>query len=128
MSNVDYTLEETVNARGNLMVLSGLVHTYSKDLPRISNPSHLSHPSHAYQTLQQSTISLTRELVEEFFYDDGGPYSLPTPHTLDESLCKSIIRMDNNDFYYCTLHPKVRNIYLETTEHHIKYKAVMHVL
>lgn len=46
----------------------------------------------------------------------------PPTHTLDESPCKSIIRIDNDDFYYCTIHPNIRNIHLETIEHHAKYK------
>ncbi len=45
------------------------------------NQTRLSHPSHPSQTLQQSTIILTRELVEEFFY---------------ESPCKSIIRINKS--------------------------------
>ena len=53
----------------------------------------------------------------------------PSAHTLDESPCKLIIGIDNHSFYYCTLHPEVRNIYLESIEHHIKYKdAKMHEL
>ena len=69
-------------------------HSDSKDI------THLSHLSHLSQTSQQSSISLTSELVEEFFYDDEGPYRPPPPHTLDESPCKSIIRLDNHTTLY----------------------------
>ncbi len=91
----------------------------NKSKSHLSQPSHLSHLS---QTSQQSAIILTRDLVEEFFYDDGGPYCPPTPHTLDESPCKSIIRITQDNFYYCTVHPDIQNIHLESIEHHIKYK------
>ena len=87
-----------------------------------SHTKNLSHLSHLSHTSQSSTTDLTREIVAEFFYDDGLPYRPPPPHTLDESPCKSIIRMDDHSFYYCTLHPEVRNIHLESIEHHIKYK------
>lgn len=87
-----------------------------------SYPRDLSHLSHLSQTSQQSTINLTRELVEEFFYDDGRPYRQPIPHTLDKSPCKSIIGITRDNFYYCTMHPDIQNIYLESVEHHIKYK------
>ena len=80
--------------------------------------SHTKDLSHLSQTPQQPT----RQIIEEFFYDEGQPYRPPPPHTLDESPCKSIIRMDDHSFYYCTLHPEVRNIHLESIEHHIKYK------
>jgi hypothetical protein len=84
------------------------ISSHTKDL------SHLSHLSH---TSQQSIISLTKEKIAEFFDDDGLPYCTPPPHTLNESPCKPIIRIDKDHFYYCTLHPDVRNIYLETIEH-----------
>ena len=59
------------------------ISSHTKDL------SHLS---------QQPTTNLTREIIAEFFYDDGLPYRPPSPHTLDESPCKSIIRMDEHSF------------------------------
>lgn len=85
----------------------------------ITHPSHLSQLS---QTSQHLLTNVTREIVEEFFYDDGGPYRPPTPHTLDESPCKSIIRITQDDFYYCSMHRDIQNIYLESIEHHIKFK------
>jgi hypothetical protein len=87
----------------------------------ISSPAKdLSHLSQVSQILQQS--NLTREIIEEFFYDDGRPYCPPPSHTLDESPCKSIIKIDAGGFYYCTLHSDIRNIHLETIEHHVKFK------
>ena len=94
------------------------ISSHTKDL---SHLSHLSQVSH----MQQLTNNLTREIIEEFFYDDGLPYRPPSAHTLDESPCKLIIKIiktNNDDFYYCSVHPDVQNIHLESIEHHMKYK------
>jgi hypothetical protein len=80
-----------------------------------NNHPHLSH-------LSQQTSNSTTELIK-FFYDDPElPYRPLPPHSLEESACKSIIRIDNHSFYYCALHPDVQSIYLESIEHHCKFK------
>jgi hypothetical protein len=62
------------------------------------------------------------QCIDEFFYDDPNEPYRPLPeHTLEQSQCYTIIGKKGN-FYYCKLHPEVKNIYLETIEHHIKYK------
>lgn len=86
-----------------------------------SHSKDLSQPSQLSQTSKHLPINGTREIVEEFFYDNGRPYRPPTPHMLDESPCKSIISITNDNFYYCKMHPDTQNIYLESIEHHIKY-------
>ena len=64
--------------------------------------------------------TLTSEIIDRFFvYDPDLPYRSPPVHTLVESPFRSIIKQDNNQFYYCTLHPNEKNINLETIEHHI---------
>ena len=83
--------------------------------------TNLSQLSQLSQTSQHLPTNVTRE-IEEYFYDGGGPYRPPTPHTLDESPCKSIISITNDNFYICKMHPDIQNIYLESIEHHIKYK------
>ena len=78
------------------------------------NNTELSQVSHASQP--------TLEEITQFFYDEPyQPYHLP-PHELEDSPCRSIIRIDNHSLFYCILHPDVQKYHLETIEHHIKYK------
>jgi hypothetical protein len=66
--------------------------------------------------------------VEEFFHDDPNTPWKPLPeHDLKASPCYSIIGIRNYHnykipFYYCKLHPDIENAYLETIEHHCKYR------
>src|ERR671938_551018 len=66
--------------------------------------------------------------VEEFFYDDPNtPWKALPEHDLEQSPCYPIIgiRTYHNykiPFYYCKLHLGIENVYLETIEHHCKYK------
>ena len=66
--------------------------------------------------------------VEEFFNDDHNTPWKPLPeHDLKQSPCYPIIdvRKYHNykiPFYYCRLHQDIENAYLETIEHHCKYK------
>jgi hypothetical protein len=65
--------------------------------------------------------------VEEFFYDNPDTHWKPLPeHDLKASPCYPIIGTRNNykakTFYYYKLHPEIENVYLETIEHHCKYK------
>jgi hypothetical protein len=78
-----------------------------------ANVSHLSQASHP-----------TLEAITQFFYDEPFlPYHPPPPHELENSPCNSIIRFDNHSsMYNCTLHTDVQSYYLESIEHHIKYK------
>jgi hypothetical protein len=73
------------------------------------------------QQKQQPIIS-----VEEFFYDNPNIPWRPLPeHDLKASPCYPIIGTRNNckvSFYYCKLHIEIENTYLETIEHHCKYK------
>ena len=65
----------------------------------------------------------TMEAITQFFYDEPYlPYQPPPPHKLEDSPCKSIIRIDNHSLFYCTLHPDVQSYHLESIEHHMKYK------
>jgi hypothetical protein len=60
--------------------------------------------------------------ITDFFYDDPNKSWEPLPeHDLDQSPCYPIIAIKQN-YYYCILHPEVKNIHLESIEHHIKYK------
>jgi replicative DNA helicase Mcm len=60
--------------------------------------------------------------VEEFFCDNPTLPWQPLPeHSLEESPCYPIISKKGK-FYYCKVHPSIENIYLETIEHHCKYK------
>ena len=70
--------------------------------------------------LPQTTV----EAITQFFYDESDlPYRPPPPHKLEESPCKSIIKLDNHSLLYnCTLHPDFQSYHLESIEHHIKYK------
>jgi hypothetical protein len=65
----------------------------------------------------------TMEAITQFFYDEPYlPYQPPPLHKLEDSPCKSIIRIDNHSLFYCTLHPDVQSYHLESIEHHMKYK------
>jgi hypothetical protein len=60
--------------------------------------------------------------ITDFFYDDPNKPWEPLPkHDLDQSPWYPIIAIKQN-CYYCILHPEVKNIHLESIEHHIKYK------
>jgi hypothetical protein len=60
--------------------------------------------------------------ITDFFYDDPNKPWEPLPeHTLYQSPCQPIIAIKQN-YYYCILHPEIKNIHLESIEHHIKYK------
>ena len=75
----------------------------------------------AHTTSYASHISY-KERVEDFFRDASDlPYQSLPQHTLEQSPCYSIIDREG-EFYYCKLHPKERNIYLQSIEHHCKYK------
>ena len=63
--------------------------------------------------------------VDEFFYDPSASWKPLPEHELDQSPCRQIIGIRNNykiPLYYCKLHPDIENAYLETIEHHCKYK------
>jgi hypothetical protein len=81
------------------------------------------------QQLRQKRI----KLIEHFFHDDDkplAPYKPLPAHTLEQSPCYLIIgkrQISNNNpnilpLYFCKLHPRFKNIYLESIEHHCKYK------
>jgi hypothetical protein len=111
-TETDQTLT-SINNQVRKAIANASTHTPTNNL---SHHPHLSQP--------------TKEMIAEFFYDDPDlPYHPPPPHTLDESPCKSIIRIDNHSLYYCTLHSDVRSYYLDSIEHDIKYKeAQLHRL
>lgn len=78
-------------------------------------------PSHIDGT-SNTDMALTSEMIDSLFiYDPALPYRSPPAHTLEESPFKWIIKQDNNQYYYCTLHSNEKNINLETIEHHIIY-------
>lgn len=56
--------------------------------------------------------------IEEFF-SDKMEYPFPK-HTLTESPCRDMI-CKSSIFYFCALHPHVKNIDSVVIEHHIKY-------
>jgi hypothetical protein len=64
-------------------------------------------------------------LLEDFYnIHESLDQPLP-PHSLEQSPCYQIIEIKNNykmPLYYCKLHPHVKSAYLETIEHHCKYK------
>jgi len=85
---------------------------------------------HAHSCSPLNIDSLSNEGLDEvkvssitdFFYDDPNKPWEPLPkHDLDQSPWYPIIAIKQN-CYYCILHPEVKNIHLESIEHHIKYK------
>jgi hypothetical protein len=50
------------------------------------------------------------------------PYASFPDHDLDQSPCYPIIA-ERQGYFYCRLHPEIKSTYLESIEHHIKYKV-----
>jgi hypothetical protein len=69
----------------------------------------------------ESTVIVS---VERFFHDIADlPYQPLPEHSLEQSPCYTIIgRNNNNRLHFCRLHPEVKSVYLESIEHHCKYK------
>jgi hypothetical protein len=63
--------------------------------------------------------------IDDFFFYDHNIAWKPLPkHSLEQSPCYPIIGMHREypvPFYYCRLHPRVENIYLQSIEHHCKF-------
>lgn len=69
---------------------------------------------------ESKTVETTS--VNEFFDDDPTSSYKPLPdHDLSQSPCYHIINKEGN-YFFCKLHSGIRNIHLESIEHHIKYK------
>ncbi len=105
-AETDQSLTNT-NNQMRKAVTGTSTYTHTRNLSQLS---HLSQP--------------TVEAIAQFFYDEPFlPCHPPPPHELENSPCKSIIRLDNHSLLYnCTLHPDIRSYHLESIEHHIKYK------
>ena len=77
-----------------------------------------SEPSEPSARVESTTIVS----VERFFHDVADlPYQPLPEHSLEQSPCYPIIGK-NQKFYFCKLHPEVKNVNLESIEHHCKYK------
>ena len=87
------------------------------DLPVLASPLHNA-------SLSNTNSEVTKVIsVTDFFYDDPTmPYVALPDHKLDQSPCCPIIAIKDG-YYYCRLHPEIKNTYLESIEHHIKYKV-----
>ena len=60
--------------------------------------------------------------ITDFFYDDSTILYAPLPdHDINQSPCYPVIVIKQG-YYYCRLHPEIKNINLESIERHIKYK------
>jgi hypothetical protein len=60
--------------------------------------------------------------ITNFFHDDPNVrYTSPPEHTLEQSPCCPIIAV-RQGYFYCRLHPEIKNVHLESIEHHVKYK------
>jgi hypothetical protein len=84
--------------------------------------------AHSCSTLHNASLSSTNSevtkviSVTDFFYDDPTmPYTPLPEYDLDQSTCYPIIAQKQG-YFYCRLHPEIKNAYLESIEHHIKYK------
>ena len=56
-----------------------------------------------------SMLWSTVSSVTGFFYDDPTMSYVP-------------LIANKQEYYFCRLHPEIKNIHLESIEHHIKYK------
>ncbi len=68
----------------------------------------------------EDTTSLSS--INGFFYDDPNiSYTASQEHNLDQSPCYPVIAIEQG-YFYCRLHPDVKNVHLESIEHHMKYE------
>ena len=79
-----------------------------------------------FQSLKDSAIytedTSSLNSITNFFHDDPNvPYTRPPERTLEQSPCYPIIAV-RHGYFYRRLHPDVKYVYLESIEHHIKYK------
>jgi hypothetical protein len=85
------------------------------------------HASSCSPLHDDSSLDIERKTVKvspitEFFYDDPTmPYAPLPDHDLDQSPCYLIIATKQG-YFYCKLHPEIKNVHLKSIEHHIKYK------
>jgi len=71
---------------------------------------------------ESEIVKVSVSTITDFFYDDPTvPYAPLPEHDLDQSPCYQIIAQKQG-YFYCRLHPEIKNAYLESIEHHIKYK------
>ena len=60
--------------------------------------------------------------ITNFFHDDPNvPYTRPPERTLEQSPCYPIIAA-RQGYFYCRLHPEIKNVHLESIVHNLKYK------
>jgi hypothetical protein len=67
--------------------------------------------------------------IDDFFFEDPditprNPWKSLPEHTLEQSPCYPIIGIHDKykaSMYYCKLHRRIQNIYLESIEHHCKF-------
>ena len=103
------TLKSLAILTGNLTDIEGRASTCSPLIQTSSNTES--------EIVKVSTIT-------DFFYDDPTmPYTPLPEHDLDQSPCYPIIAQKHG-YFYCRLHPEIKNAYLESIEHHIAKKAL----
>ena len=68
-----------------------------------------------------SSYKYTEEDIEKFFASD---FEYHKEHSLEDSICRPLIGRQNYKpfLYFLKDDPDVVNIYLESIEHHIRYK------
>jgi hypothetical protein len=109
------TIRSSINAVHNNII-------YSQRITLLSRLTSGSAETLVNQNSNNEHYNKVISAVQRFFYDDPDLPWQPLPgHSLEGSLCYPIIGQ-NGKFYYCKLHPEVCNIYLESIEHHCKYK------
>jgi hypothetical protein len=79
-------------------------------------------PLHDGSSVDTEHERINLSSITDFFYDDPSmPYTPLPEHDLDQSPCNPIIAI-KHEYFYCRLHPEIKNVHLESIEHHIKYK------
>ena len=92
----------------------------TEGLSHIFHLSTLIKPSEPSASVKSESTTIVS--VEWFFHDVADlPYQPLPEHSLEQSPCYHIIGK-NQKLYFCRLHQEVKNVNLESIEHHCKYK------
>ena len=98
--------------RSNSKLMTGKLGRAQAHVPRYTTFHH------RIRNTRQSKVSP----ITEFLYDDPTISYAPLPdHDLDQSPCYPILAKKQG-YFYCELHPEIKNVHLKSIEHYIKYK------
>ena len=115
------TFRYTETIRGSLVILTG-------NLAGTLNGTQVHVPRYQLNQPIYTEDMTSLNSITNFFHDDPNvPYTRPPERTLEQSPCYPIIAT-RQGYFYCRLHPEIKNIHLESIVHNLKYKIFIHGL